>query len=157
MVKKTNVLRLLDQQKISYQTVTYPYDSEQFTPEKMQEFIDFDIRLLYKTLVGKGNKSGFLVGVIPKNKSLNFKVLSKASGNRKMRLIPQKDLQEVTGYLRGGCSPLGMKKKFPVYLDESMKAFNEIYVNAGQRGLLVGLNPLDLEKLAEATFLPIAI
>ena len=77
MVKKTNVLRLLDQQKISYQTVTYPYDSEQFTPEKMQEFIDFDIRLLYKTLVGKGNKSGFLVGVIPKNKSLNFKVLSK--------------------------------------------------------------------------------
>lgn len=151
-MKKTNVLRLLDQKKISYTVATYEYDAANFTPEKMQAFVDFDVHLLYKTLVGKGNKTGYLVGVVPKDKTLNFKALSKASGNKKMTLIPQKELLPLTGYIRGGCSPIGMKKKFPVFLDASMLDHEMIYVNAGQRGILVGLAPKDLAKAADALF-----
>ena len=121
-------------------------------PEKMQEFVDFDIQLLYKTLVGKGNKTGFLVGVIPKDKTLNFKTLSKVSGNKKMTLIPQKNLLPLTGYIRGGCSPMGMKKSFPVFLDDSMLDLEKVYVNAGQRGILVGLAPAGLSKSNECPF-----
>ncbi len=151
-MKKTNVMRLLDQKKIDYQVATYEYDAANFTPEKMQAFVDFDINLLYKTLVGKGNKTGHLVGVIPKDKTLNFKLLSKASGNKKMTLIPQKELLPLTGYIRGGCSPMGMKKQFPVYLDASMLALELVYVNAGQRGILVGLKPEDLAKVTNGAF-----
>jgi len=151
-MKKTNVLRLLDQKKINYTIATYEYDAANFTPEKMQEFVDFDIQLLYKTLVGKGNKTGYLVGVIPKDQTLNFKALSKVSGNKKMTLIPQKELLPITGYIRGGCSPMGMKKKFPVFLDASMLNHKIIYVNAGQRGILVGLPPEDLAKATDAPF-----
>lgn len=155
-MKKTNVLRLLDQQKVVYKIATYQYDAANFTPEKMQEFVDFDVRLLYKTLVGKGNKTGYLVGVVPKDKTLNFKALSKVSGNKKMTLIPQKELLPLTGYIRGGCSPMGMKKKFPVFLDASMQEHELVYVNAGQRGILVGLAPEDLGKVTNAPFAPIA-
>ena len=151
-MKKTNVLRLLDQKKINYKVATYEYDVANFTPEKMQAFVDFDVQLLYKTLVGKGNKTGYLVGVVPKDKTLNFKALSKASGNKKMTLIPQKELLPLTGYIRGGCSPIGMKKKFPVFLDASMLAHEMVYINAGQRGVLVGLAPEDLAKVANAAF-----
>lgn len=155
-MKKTNVLRFLDQQKISYEVATYQYDAANFTPEKMQDFVDFDVNLLYKTLVGKGNKTGYLVGVVPKDKTLNFKALSKVSGNKKMTLIPQKELLPLTGYIRGGCSPMGMKKKFPVFLDDSMLSHEKIYVNAGQRGVLVGLAPADLAKATNAPFEAIA-
>lgn len=155
-MKKTNVLRLLDQHKVAYQVATYEYDAANFTPEKMQAFVDFDVKLLYKTLVGKGNKTGYLVGVVPKDKTLNFKSLSKAAGNKKMTLIPQKDLLPLTGYIRGGCSPMGMKKKFPVFLDASMLAHELVYVNAGQRGILVGLAPQDLAKMTNASFESIA-
>ncbi len=155
-MKKTNVLRLLDQKKITYEVATYEYDAANFTPEKMQEFVSFDIGLLYKTLVGKGNKTGYLVGVIPKDKTLNFKSLSKVSGNKKMTLIPQKELLPLTGYIRGGCSPMGMKKAFPVFLDSSMLDFEKVYVNAGQRGILVGLAPQDLAKVTRAPFEAIA-
>lgn len=155
-MKKTNVLRFLDQKKINYKVATYEYDSANFTPEKMQEFVDFDVHLLYKTLVGKGNKTGYLIGVVPKDKTLNFKALSKASGNKKMTLIPQKELLPLTGYIRGGCSPMGMKKKFPVFLDASMLDHEMVYVNAGQRGILVGLAPADLAKATNASFEEIA-
>ena len=151
-MKKTNVLRLLDQHKISYKIATYEYDAANFTPEKMQEFVDFDIQLLYKTLVGKGNKTGYLVGVIPKDSSLDFKALSSVSGNKKMALIPQKELLPLTGYVRGGCSPMGMKKQFPVYLDTTMLEKEMVYVNAGQRGILVGLSPNDLARMTTAKF-----
>lgn len=155
-MKKTNVLRLLDQQKILYDIATYAYDAANFTPEKMQAFVNFDIELLYKTLVGKGNKTGYLVGVIPKDKTLNFKALAKASSNKKMTLIPQKELLPLTGYIRGGCSPMGMKKPFPVFLDSSMLALEKVYVNAGQRGILVGLAPQDLATVTQASFEVIA-
>ncbi|MEM1121958.1 MAG: Cys-tRNA(Pro) deacylase [Bacteroidota bacterium] len=155
-MKKTNVLRLLDQQKITYEVATYEYDAANFTPEKLQEFVDFDIRLLYKTLVGKGNKTGYLVGVVPKDKTLNFKSLSKASGNKKMTLISQKALLPLTGYVRGGCSPMGMKKAFPVFLDSSMLELKKVYVNAGERGILVGLSPNDLAEVTRAQFAEIA-
>jgi len=155
-MKKTNVLRLLDQKKILYEVATYEYDAANFTPEKMQEFVNFDVGLLYKTLVGKGNKTGYLVGVVPKDKTLNFKLLSKVSGNKKMTLIPQKELLPLTGYIRGGCSPMGMKKAFPVFLDSSMLELEKVYVNAGQRGVLVGLAPQDLAKVTRAPFEAIA-
>lgn len=155
-MKKTNALRLLDKKKIRYRVATYQYNAANFTAEKMQDFVDFDIALLYKTLVGKGNKTGILVGVVPKDGTLNFKSLSKMSGNKKMTLIPQKDLLDTTGYIRGGCSPMGMKKNFPVFLDNSMLDFELIYVNAGQRGILVGLSPHDLSIITNATFGDIA-
>ena len=156
-MKKTNVLRLLDQRKIPYEIATYEYDAANFTPEKMQEFVDFDIQLLYKTLVGKGNKTGHLVGVVPKDKSLNFKSLCKLSGNKKMTLIPQKELLPTTGYIRGGCSPVGMKKAFSTFLDDSMLSYEQVFVNAGQRGILVGLSPNDLAEVVDGIFGPIAV
>ena len=146
-MKKTNALRLLDQRKISYETLEYEYNEEDLSVKKIAGDNFLKAENVFKTLVAKGDKNGVLVAVINGNQTLNLKSIAKASDNKKIALIPVKELLKLTGYIRGGCSPIGMKKPFPVFLDESAKDFKTIYVNAGVRGILVKLKPDDLLKV----------
>lgn len=150
MSKKTNALRLLDAQKTPYVTVEYRYDAEDLSVEHIAEDNGLPLERIFKTLVAKGDKNGIAVAVVPGHKSLDFKALARASGNKKVTLAPVKDIQGLTGYIRGGCSPIGMKKDYPVFLDTSALAYDVIYVNAGQRGLLVGLSPEALKQATKA-------
>ncbi len=145
-MKKTNALRILDRHKIAYTTEAYDYDPAKLSIGYFAEKNGIPVERIYKTLVAKGNKTGINIAVIPGQGTLDFKKLSKASGNKKMTLVPVKDLLGLTGYIRGGCSPMGMKKAYPVFVDVSATAFDEVFVNAGKRGLLVGLKPQDLVK-----------
>jgi Cys-tRNA(Pro)/Cys-tRNA(Cys) deacylase len=102
--------------------------------------------------VAKGDKTGIVVAVIPGQNELNFKALAKASGNKKITLVQVKELLELTGYIRGGCSPIGMKKAYPVFIDQDAAQEEIIYVNAGQRGILFGAKPEDIQKVSRAVF-----
>ena len=155
-MKKTNAIRLLDSNNISYQLVEYAYDAKQLNVEILAKKNNLEVHRVFKTLVAKGNKTGVIIAVIPGNKSLNFKALAKVSANKKLTLIAVKEIQRLTGYIRGGCSPLGMKKNYPIFLDESALELDKIYVNAGIRGLLVGLKAKDLQKLTQAEMAAIA-
>ena len=143
-MKKTIAMRLLDKQKVKYETVEYKY-GEDIPPEDRQfSNENFDLNTLFKTLVTKGDKTGITVAVIPLSAKLSLKKLSKVSGNKKMTLLPLKDLQANTGYVRGGCSPLGMKKEYVTVFDQSAHQLEIITVNAGQRGLLISCEPGEL-------------
>lgn len=148
-MKKTNALRLLDQKKIPYETLEYEYNEGNLSVKKIAGDNFLKAKNIFKTLVAKGDKNGVLVAVINGNQTLNLKSIAKVSGNKKIALIPVKELLNLTGYIRGGCSPIGMKKPFPVFLDESANDFETIYVNAGMRGILVKLKPVDLLKITK--------
>lgn len=140
---KTNVLRLLDQAGIDYRVKEYEYDEDHLSGEHIVDQVDLDASQIYKTLVLRGTK-GFLVCCIPVLDEIDLKLLAKASGNKSVEMIHQKELLPLTGYMRGGCSPIGMKKMFPTYFQEDMILFDEIAVSAGKRGLQVILSPQDL-------------
>ena len=148
-MKKTNAIRILDQLKVGYEVFQYQYDSENLSVEKIASENGLDIEDIYKTLVAKGDKNGVQVAVIRGNQNLDFKALSKVSQNKKITLVPVKDLLQLTGYIRGGCSPIGMKKSYPVYIDSKAITGDQIYINAGARGLLVKLNVDDLVKVTK--------
>lgn len=154
--KKTNALRLLDAAKIAYTMFEYEYDPDHLSAKAIANNNGMSMQQVYKTLVGKGNKTGIVVAVIPSNDTLNFKAFCKVTGNKKMALVPVKDLQGLTGYIRGGCSPIGMKKKYPVFLDQSIETQDPIFVNAGQRGLLIGLTASDLKNATKGTVADLA-
>lgn len=155
-MKKTNALRLLDQKKIPYETLEYEYNEENLSVKKIAGDNFLKAENVFKTLVAKGDKNGVLVAVINSNQKLSLKSIAKVSRNKKIALIPVKDLLNLTGYIRGGCSPIGMKKPFPVFLEESANDFETIYVNAGTRGILVKLKPDDLLKITNGQFAQIA-
>ena len=154
--KKTNALRILDRNKVKYELQEYTYDPEALSIGVLSKLNGFPVEEIYKTLVLKGDKTGHLVAVIPGNKSLIMKQLARVSGNKKVALIPVNDLEKLTGYIRGGCSPIGMKKAFPVYFDDSAVEKETIYVNAGQRGLLMRVNPQSLAKIVRGSFHPLS-
>ena len=143
-MKKTNALRLLDQKKISYETLVYEYNEENLSIKKIAGDNYLEVNNVFKTLVTKGDKTGINVAVVSGTRTLNLKAFAKVSNNKKVAMIPVKELLQTTGYIRGGCSPIGMKKSFPVFLDVEAEEYEEIYVNAGQRGLLVKLKIEDL-------------
>lgn len=118
----------------------------------MAESIGQDVDTVYKTLVLKGEKLGYLVCCIPVAEELDLKRTAKAAGDKKVEMLPMKELLPVTGYIRGGCSPIGMKKKFPTYIEETAVLFDEIAVSAGVRGLQIILNPEDLRRYTDAGF-----
>lgn len=155
-MKKTNAVRLLDQREISYDLIPYTYDTEDLSVAQIAAANDLSVEAIFKTLVLKGDKTGPLVAVVPGDQNLDMKALAKLSGNKKTTLIAVKKIPSLTGYIRGGCSPLGMKKDFPVYLDESAQALSQVYVNAGQRGLLIKLAPSDLIDATNAALGSIA-
>ncbi|WP_029904025.1 Cys-tRNA(Pro) deacylase [Prevotella sp. 10(H)] len=148
-IEKTNAARLLDKEKIEYQLIPYEVDESDLSAVHVAEQLDEPVEQLFKTLVLKGDKSGYFVCIIPGNAELDLKIAAKISGNKNCDMIPMKDLLNVTGYIRGACSPIGMKKKFPTYIDASCKNYNFIYISAGKRGLQIQIKPEDLIKIAD--------
>ena len=149
-INKTNVARLLDKAKVAYTLVPYEVDENDLSATHVAEQLGEDIAQVFKTLVLHGDKSGYFVCVIPGDEEVDLKKAAKVSGNKKCELIPMKELLPLTGYIRGGCSPIGMKKHFPTYLHSTAPTFEHIYVSAGQRGLQVKLSPADLIRESQA-------
>ena len=149
---KTNVLRHLDAQKIPYETREYPVEDGQFDCKLIAAKVDLPAGMIYKTLVLTGDKQIHLVCVIPVEKELDLKDVARASGNKSVAMLPQKDLLPLTGYLRGGCSPIGMKKLFPTYLDEAAREQPRLSVSAGVRGCQVILATEALMACTHASY-----
>ncbi|AVM56991.1 Cys-tRNA(Pro) deacylase [Bacteroides heparinolyticus] len=145
-INKTNAARLLDKAKIAYELIPYEVDEHDLSAVHVAAGLGEDINCVFKTLILHGDKNGYFVCVIPGEHEVDLKLAAKVSGNKKCDLIPMKELLPLTGYIRGGCSPIGMKKSFPTYIHETCLCFPYIYISAGQRGLQLKLNPKDLIK-----------
>ncbi len=150
-IKKTNAARLLDKMKIAYELIPYEVDESDLGAAHIAEQLGQPIERLFKTLVLRGDKNGMFVCVIPGAEEVDLKKAAKATGNKKCDLIPMKELLPTTGYIRGGCSPIGMKKAFPTYFHESILNYEKVYCSAGQRGLQFCLSPADLVRAANGT------
>lgn len=149
-VSKTNAARLLDQARISYELIPYEVDENDLSAVHVAADLNENIDQVFKTLVLHGDKTGFFVCIIPGDKEVNLKMAAKVSGNKSAEMIPMKDLLSVTGYIRGACSPIGMKKRFPTFIHETCLNFESIYISAGQRGLQIRTNPKDLIQITGA-------
>lgn len=149
-INKTNVARLLDKSKIAYQLVSYEVDEYDLSAIHVAEQLGENVEQVFKTLILHGDKNGYFVCVIPGADEVDLKKASKVSGNKKCEMIPVKELLPLTGFIRGGCSPIGMKKYFPTYIHQSAELFDQIYISAGQRGLQVLLSPNDLIQEVKA-------
>ncbi|MDR1904883.1 MAG: Cys-tRNA(Pro) deacylase [Treponema sp.] len=150
--KKTLVMHALETAGISYSVKEYPVDTADLSAVHAAEFLDIPADQVFKTLVLQGASGAYLVCCIPAPAELDLKKVARAAGEKNAALIPQKDLLEVTGYIRGGCSPICLKKPYPVFIDETAVLFGEIAVSAGQRGMQVVLNPEDLCTFISARF-----
>lgn len=149
-INKTNAARLLDKAKITYELIPYEVDESDLSAIHVAEQLGEDVNQVFKTLVLHGDKTGYFVCIIPGDQELNLKFAAKASGNKNCEMIPMKNLLAVTGYIRGACSPIGMKKHFPTYIHHTCLEFDRIYVSAGQRGLQIMINPRELISIAQA-------
>lgn len=143
-MKKTNAARLLDAWGVSYELAEYEVDENDLSALTLAKKIGQNIEQIFKTLVLRGDKNGVFVVVIPGNAEVDLKKAAKISGNKSAAMVQQKELLGLTGYIRGGCSPLGMKKPYPVFIDESCLLYDTIFISAGQRGLQLKINPRDL-------------
>ena len=149
-INKTNAARLLDKAKIAYELIPYEVDENDLSAIHVADSLGENIEQVFKTLVLHGDKNGHFVCVIPGEHEVDLKLAAKASGNKKCDLIPMKELLPLTGYIRGGCTPIGMKKPFPTYIHESCLNYPYIYISAGQRSLQLKLDPNDLIKEVHA-------
>jgi Cys-tRNA(Pro)/Cys-tRNA(Cys) deacylase len=141
---KTNAARMLDVLNIKYELVVYEVDELNLGAMAVAEKLGQNIEQVFKTLVLRGDKTGVFVCVIPGGEELDLKKAAKCSGNKNSAMVPVKEILDLTGYVRGGCSPLGMKKKYPAYIDESCALYDFIFVSAGIRGLQIKISPDDL-------------
>ena len=151
-INKTNAARLLDKAKIAYELIPYEVDENDLSAIHVADSLGENIEQVFKTLVLHGDKNGHFVCVIPGEHEVDLKLAAKASGNKKCDLIPMKELLPLTGYIHGGCSPLGMKKAFPTVIDASARQYSEIYVSGGRIGTSIRLDPQDLARVVRATF-----
>ena len=149
-MKKTNAARLLDSKGISYELAEYEVNENDLSAVSLATKIGQEVEQVFKTLVLRGDKSGVFVAVISGNAEVDLKKAAKLSGNKNCAMVHQKELQGLTGYIRGGCSPLGMKKPYSIYIHETCRLFDQIFISAGQRGLQIKLNPEDLIRMTEA-------
>lgn len=149
-INKTNAARLLDKAKITYELIPYEVDENDLSAIHVAANLGEDIDTVFKTLILHGDKTGYFVCVIPGEHEVDLKLAAKVSGNKKCDLIPVKELLPLTGYIRGGCSPIGMKKPFPTYIHSSCMEHPYIYISAGQRGLQIKIAPTDLIKEVRA-------
>lgn len=140
-INKTNAARLLDRAKIRYELIPYEVDENDLAATHVAEQLGEDIRQVFKTLVLRGDRHGIFVCVIPGDDEVDLKRAAKLSGNKNAEMLAMKELLPTTGYIRGGCSPIGMKKAFPTYIEETASAFDAIYVSAGVRGLQIKIAP----------------
>lgn len=143
-IAKTNVARLLDAANIKYSLVPYQVDPNDLAAQHVADELGEDINRVFKTLVLHGERVGYIVCVIPGNREVDLKKAARVAGDKKVEMIPMKNLLAVTGYIRGGCSPIGMKKPFPTYINATATNFDTVYISAGVRGLQVCIAPDDL-------------
>jgi len=149
-IEKTNAARLLDRAGIVYELIPYEVDENDLAAAHVAESLGEPIERVYKTLVLRGDRSGHFVCVVQGDKEVDLKAAAKVSGNKSADLIPVKELLPTTGYIRGGCSPIGMKRRFPTFIDSSCAAFDYIYISAGVRGLQIRIAPDDLVRFVGA-------
>ena len=149
-IDKTNAARILDRAKIAYELIPYTVDEDNLAATHVAEELNEDIACVFKTLVLHGDRSGYFVCVVPGDKEVDLKAAAKVSGNKKVDLIPMKELLGVTGYIRGGCSPIGMKKPFPTYFHSTAADHPFIYISAGVRGLQIKIEPQALVNFVKA-------
>ncbi len=140
-ISKTNVARLLDKAKIGYELIPYTVDENNLAAGHVAAELGEDINRVFKTLVLHGDRSGYFVCVIPGNAEVDLKAAARVAGAKKAEMIPMKELLPLTGYIRGGCSPIGMKKQFPTFFHTTVLDYDSIYVSAGQRGLQLKIDP----------------
>ncbi len=149
---KTNAVRILESKNIPHTTIEYEFNEEEIDAVSVANKIGLNSETVFKTLVARNEKNELLVFVIPGNFELNLKKAASASGSIKIEMIKVKELLPLTGYIRGGCSPIGMKKLFPTYIDETAQLHEKISVSAGVRGMQIAISPLDLVNTVEAQF-----
>lgn len=157
MATKTNAVRLVQQAHIPCREMFYEYDENDLNGNHAAQAIGFPPEQVYKTLVARGPKTGINVFCIPVCFELDLKKAAKAAGDKSMEMVPVKELLSLTGYIRGGCSPVGMKKKYPVFMDETCQLYDEIAVSAGERGHQMILPPSELAKLINAQLIDITV
>ena len=150
---KTNAMRLLDQAQIPYRTLEYEVDEEDLSGVHAAQMLHLDPGCVFKTLVVRGEKTGIHVFCIPVDQELDLKKCAQAAKDKKVEMVHVKELLGLTGYIRGGCSPIGMKKKYPTYIDETCILYDEISVSAGMRGEQIVIAPEDLAGFVEAEML----
>lgn len=151
-MSKTNALRIVESHNIEYSTCSYPVDEEKLDAVTVANEINADPDTVFKTLIARGDKNGINVFCIPAALELDLKKAASSSGNKKVEMIKVKEITDITGYIRGGCSPVGMKKLYPTYIDETAQLFDEIYVSAGVRGMQMKLSPIKLAEVINAKF-----
>jgi len=149
---KTNAVRILELQNIPHSTMEYEFNEDEIDAVSVAKKIGANPETVFKTLVARNEKNELHVFVIPGNFELNLKKAAQASSSKKIEMIKVKELQPLTGYIRGGCSPIGMKKLFPTYIDETAQLNDLISVSAGMRGMQIKLSPYDLAKTINAQF-----
>ena len=150
-ITKTNAARLLDKAGISYELISYEVDPENLAATHVAEQLGEDIERVFKTLGLRGDRNGIFVCVVPGDMEVDLKAAAKISGNKSAEMIAMKELLPTTGYIRGGCSPIGMKKHFPTYIHATAVDFDFIYVSAGVRGIQVKIAPQSLISFIGAT------
>ena len=150
-IDKTNAARLLDKAKVAYKLVPYTVDENNLAATHVAEELGEDIATVFKTLVLRGDRAGLFVCVVPGDKEVDLKAAARVSGNKKADLIAMKELLPTTGYIRGGCSPIGMKKPLPTFIHATCLEHERIYISAGVRGLQIAISPADLIAYVGAT------
>ncbi len=152
MKNKTNAIRIIEANDIKYSAHEYEVDESDLSGETVAKKINAAEDEVFKTLVARGDKTGVLVFCIPVSAELNLKNAAAASGNKKVEMIKLNELLSLTGYIRGGCSPVGMKKEYPTFIEETAQLFEYIFVSAGVRGIQIKIAPCDLQKITNAAF-----
>lgn len=153
--KKTNAARKLDELKINYRILEYTVDEEHLDAVHVAAEVGMPSNQVFKTLCVRGDKNGVMFAVIPGDGELDLKALARVSGNKRAELVALNEVLPLTGYIRGGCSPLGAKKNYPVYMDQTSNDWDEIAISAGQRGMQILAAPQDLQKATNATVAPL--
>lgn len=156
-MNKTNAMRLLEAAKIRFELLEYPVDESDLSGESVARKTGKDHSQIFKTLVFSGEKNGLGVCCIPACDELDLKKTAKAFGEKKVEMLHVKDLLKTTGYIRGGCSPIGMKKQYPTVIDETAVLFDKIYVSAGVRGAMLGIEPNELKEFVNAEFIDVTV
>lgn len=154
-IAKTNAARLLDSAGIAYELIPYSYSEDDLSAQSVAAELGEDIDMVFKTLVLRGDKNGLFVCVIPGDFEVDLKTAARLSGNKSCEMVHVKELLPLTGYIRGGCSPIGMKKQYPTFIHESALLYDYIYISAGQRGLQLKISPQDLIDFTGAQIYPI--
>ena len=155
MAEKTNAARLLEAAGIKFELIPYEYSEDDLSAQSVAAELGEDIDLVFKTLVLRGDRNGIFVCVIPGDFELDLKLAARISGNKSCEMVHVRELLPLTGYIRGGCSPIGMKKAYPTFIHESALLYDFIYISAGQRGLQLKLDPRDLIEYTSAGIYPL--